>query len=640
MPLTIRGRQGNLRIAVPLVPRGSMAMRKPRYPLWSVLLGLLIFFVMVASTYSSAVSLPRTGIQQGFPVQLPGGQVIESSPVFADIDNDGYDEILVGTTAVGTRSTNPYWLVAVNHDGSILWQRNTEAPIKSSPAAGDIDNDGDIEVVVSVGGDPGDLAHHGGVVAYNGADGAFLWKFYTRDHIGGAPDGYADGVFSSPALGDVDGDGDLEIAFGAWDDWIYLIDHNGQKIWDYPNLDTIWSTPAMADLRPDVEGLEIIIGADITGNPYIISPTYDGGYLYVFDKDGHVLVKKWVDETVFSSPAIGDIDSDGNLEIVVGTGLYWWAQGNPTTFAVYAWDGNGNLLPGWPAATEFPGFSSPALADLDDDGDLEIITGSGDFEHGKVYAWHHDGNPVAGWPVTPRNSMGTNHFIRSSPTVADYDGDGELEILFAMLWDIQVYGSNGSLEEILSTTFSLLGSPAIGDIDHDGRLEISIGGSDYFDQSHGYLYLWEASSALEAKLPWPTFHQNAQHTGLYPSPPTLSVDKGSLLFLHPEGENTNPYQTLTIDNLGSGTIEWVAAASEPNLVSMVPSSGTALPASPSQVVITVDASGYPAGTYNLGSITIDGGPSVLNSPYIIQPVTLYVGPVEKFFFPLVVKEGD
>lgn len=567
--------------------------------------------------------------------------MLESSPIFADIDNDGYDEILLGTTAVGTSSANPYWLVAINHDGSILWQRNTEAPIKSSPAAGDIDNDGDIEVVVSVGGDPGDLAHHGGVVAYNGPDGAFLWKFYTHDSMGGVPDGYTDGIFSSPALEDVDSDGDLEIAFGAWDHWIYLIDHNGQKIWEYDNWDSIWSSPAIADLRPDLDGLEIIIGADITGNSHVIPPTYDGGYLYVFDKDGNIVVKNWIDETIYSSPAIGDINNDGYLEIVVGTGWYWWDQGNPTTLAVYAWDRNGNLLPGWPAATDYPGFSSPALADLDDDGDLEIIIGSGNLEHGKVCAWHHDGSAVAGWPVSPQNGMGTNHFIRSSPTVADYDEDGELEIFFAMLWDIQVYSRNGSLEEILSTTFSLFGSPAIGDIDNDGALEISIGGSNYYDQSHGYLYVWEVGPSADAELPWPMFHQNAQHTGLYPSPPTLSVDKESLLFLHQEGGNTSPsYHTIAIRNLGLGSINWTATATQPTVVSVTPGFGTATATSPSQITVTVDASGYSAGTYDLGSITIDGGPETENSPAIIQPITLYVGSVEKHFFPFVAKEED
>ena len=134
------------------------------------------------------------------------------------------------------------------------------------------------------------------------------------------------------------------------------------------------------------------------------------------------------------------------------------------------------------------------------------------------------------------------------------------------------------------------------------------------------------------------FHQNAQHTGLYPSPPTLSVDKESLLFLHEEGGSTSPsYYTITIRNRGLGSINWTATASQPEVVSVTPSSGTATASSPSQIIVTVDASGYSAGTYDLGSITIDGGSETENSPAVIQPVTLYVGPVERLFFPFVMK---
>ena len=74
---------------------------------------------------------------------------------------------------------------------SELWNYTTGADVFSSPALGDVDNDGKLEVVVG--------SYNDKIYALNGEDGTVNWSFSTGD--------FQDRWHSSPALGDVDSDG-------------------------------------------------------------------------------------------------------------------------------------------------------------------------------------------------------------------------------------------------------------------------------------------------------------------------------------------------------------------------------------------------------------------------------------------------
>lgn len=604
--------------------------------------------------------------------QLPGGIVVHSSPTLADVDGDGFPEVLIGTTACGgdpCSYNRPTLLVVMKGNGTILWSKDVGAPINSAPAVGDLDGDGDMEVVVSLGGDVKDTNHHGGVVAYD-HNGNQLWRFYTQDHN---HDGWRDGVFSSPTLCDVEGDGNLEIAFGGWDQRIYLLDRYGNPIWNnlpagfsgpgYYNADSIWSTAACADLNRDGT-LEIIIGADITGGGILPdgTTTQDGGFLYIFDKDGRVLVRRYLPETIYAAPAVGDLDGDGDLEIVSGTGWYWWnAHGRTEQPYVYVFD-TGRVFdssrhysdpeklpffPGWPQPTDYPGFSSPALADLDGDGDLEIVIGTGhpdlpndDIQGaGSIYVWHHTGASFTGWPVHPKNAQNYDAPIFSSPTVADVDGDGRPEILFTMLWDVQIYSANGALKNRLGTYWTVWGSPAVGDTDGDGYPEVWIGGSYYFDSSYGYLWRFESDvQGTRAEAPWPMFHRDLQHTGYHPMPPQMTVSPPSLYVLHPYGGTETEQAVLSIRNVGDGSFIWGVSEKPANTL-INPPNGTAFYTSTVHATVMVTTTGYTTGTYSLGNIVITGtvnSSPVAGSPATI-PVTLYVGQVHRVYLPLILR---
>jgi len=129
------------------------------------------------------------------------------------------------------------------------------------------------------------------------------------------------------------------------------------------------SSPLVVDLDENND-LEILIGRDSSGS---------GGMVLAWHHDGG-LVSGWPQLTgssVFDAPVAGDIDGDGEIEIVAGS----------DDAKVYAWEVDGTAVSGWPKATVLSVKGSPALANLDGDSALEVIVG--DFG-GNMIIWGRD----------------------------------------------------------------------------------------------------------------------------------------------------------------------------------------------------------------------------------------------------------
>ena len=74
------------------------------------------------------------------------------------------------------------------------------------------------------------------------------------------------GVYATPAIGDINGDGVPDIVVGGYGHFMYAWSYTGASLagWPVDTKDTIWSSAALADI--DRDGLkEIIIGGDSTG---------------------------------------------------------------------------------------------------------------------------------------------------------------------------------------------------------------------------------------------------------------------------------------------------------------------------------------------------------------------------------------
>jgi len=253
-----------------------------------------------------------------------------------DIDGDGRDEIVIGLGPVADEPSIPggYFQVLDDDYTPLAWGRvkmtgynNTNG--ETWPACGDVDGDGRDEIIIGLGYYPAEggwleiFDYDAGTVAHK-AWIRVTWELYNS-HSGE----------TRPACGDIDGDGRDEIVIGLGpvsgnpslpDGWFQVLDDDythlawGQINWGAYNSANGETWPACGDVDGDGED-EIVIGL----GPY----PPDGGWLEVFDYAlDDVTHKAWkrVNWGKYNSqngearPACGDLDGDGKDEIIVGLG--------------------------------------------------------------------------------------------------------------------------------------------------------------------------------------------------------------------------------------------------------------------------------------------------------------------------------
>ena len=432
----------------------------------SRLCGVLFFNVLLFAL--SAVSSSGVELHEGWPVVV--GEAIVSSPALADLDGDGYLEVIFAGRQIGN-------LYVIQHDGchSENWPQRI-GPTYCSPAVGDLDCDGDLEIVIGAARNVYAFHHDG-------------------DLVDGWPVTSAGKIESSPALGDLDGDGRLEIVIAPECMNVYAWHCDGSLVpgWPVTTAASTKSSPALGDLDGDGE-LDIVVGSS-------------GGRLYAWHGNGENMdgwpARAGID--VLHSPALGDIDGDGHLDVVC-------LGRDPNKTAVYVFRRDASPKPGWPvdASSAFCGTaSSPSLADLNGDGSLEILFGSD-----SVFVFLGDGRRLPGWPVSTATYIigaGVLGGFTSTVTTGDVDGDSLQEVLVGS-FDQNVYAFTPSGQFAPGWPFNIddigFSSPALGDIDADGLVEVVAA------QGGERIFAWDCPGEMNrAGMDWPKFRHDLRNTG-------------------------------------------------------------------------------------------------------------------------------
>ena len=181
-----------------------------------------------------------------------------------------------------------------------------------------------------------------------------------------------------------------------------------------------------------------------------------------------------------TTPLVVDLNNDGNKEYIVGSG-------NLTPYAeagLYVFDQAGNDIGSFPFKNTGGYYGSVAVADLDSNGDLEIVVAS---ENGNLYAFNHDGSIFfeRGGIVALGGSGGVENI--ASPVISDLDNNGTLEIVLIGKQGIYTkftLNSDGSdfLPPISYNDRIIIDTPTIGNIYGDSNKEISYSSTNYRDQ--------------------------------------------------------------------------------------------------------------------------------------------------------------
>ncbi|MFH1864914.1 MAG: FG-GAP-like repeat-containing protein [Candidatus Eisenbacteria bacterium] len=212
----------------------------------------------------------------------------------------------------------------------------------------------------------------------------------------------------------------------------------------------------------------------------LVVPTTQSATAQIYWIEAPEFAPPWTGHT----PEFGDLDGDGDYDLIYAVVTQSYRNvGSPS---LPSWQQDDSLVDG----VEYVGSMTTCLADLDADGDLDLSVGMLYGEACPLFYYENVGSATQ--PVwQQQNSMyeSLSPGAWTCPELADLDDDGDLDLLLAVEWGLRAYRNTGTAElpswirdDGLADGISLpypCSDPNLGDLDGDGDLDLVIGGRSY-----------------------------------------------------------------------------------------------------------------------------------------------------------------